>query len=268
MIHTAIRRTLIVATFLFCNVVNAHEAWLEPFDYHLEKSPRVSGNIRVGQLFRGNTQLYNPDNFERFEVFHNGKSTKVKGRLGDLPAIKFKLKQPGLHTFVYQSTGSVIHYPTWKKFVDFTNNEGLTWAQKSHIERGLPSENFSEVFVRYAKTLIDWKTSEGQDIASGMPFEILALSNPYQDNATEIEVQVLWQGSPYAKGQLTIFRKSKDSSAERTAVVLDSEGKARLPLNAGFSYLLNSVLIEPIPGKKKAPVWRSHWASMTFQTKE
>lgn len=268
MIQTVIRRTVIAATLLLCHAANAHEAWLEPFSYHLDKSPRVTGNIRVGQLFRGNTQLYNPDKFERFEVFHNGKSKKVKGRLGDLPAMKFKLKEPGLHTFIYQSTGSVIHYPTWEKFVDFTNKEGLVWAQESHAERGLPNRNFSEVFIRYAKTLVDWKTSEGQDAVSGMPLEILALTNPYQDDTTDIEIQVLWQGAAYKKGQLTIFRKSKDFSTERTIAVLDTEGKARLPLAPGFSYLLNSVFMEPIPGKKKAPVWRSHWASMTFETRE
>ena len=267
-IQTVVLRTIVAVILVFCSTVSAHEAWLEPFNYHLDKSPRLSGNIRVGEFFRGNTQLYNPDQFKRFEVFHKGESRKIKGRLGDLPAIKFKLKQPGLHTLIYQSTGNVIHYPTWEKFVDFTDKEGLTWVQQSHSDRGLPTKDFSEVFMRYAKTLIDWKTSEGEDVATGMPFEILALTNPYQDNPTVMEIQVLWQGSPYDKGQLTTFRKSGDAPAERTTVVLDNQGKARIPLEPGVSYLLNSVFMEPISGKKKAPVWRSHWASMTFQTKK
>jgi len=261
----SIYRVLCATLLLACQPAFAHEAWLEPFDYHLEKSSLVRGHIRAGQFFRGNTQLYNPDKFKRFEVMHNGKARKVKGRTGDLPAIKHKLKQPGLHTLVYQSSGEVIRYPTWEKFQNFSEKEGVSWAQQAHLDRGLPKENFSEIFVRYAKSLIDWKTSEGRDSNSGMPFEIIALSNPYEEGTSTIEVQVLWQNTPYSAGQLTIFSKAKDIETARSTVALDSEGKARLSVNSGFSYLLNCVLIEPIDGKKNTPVWRSHWASITFE---
>ncbi len=243
----------------------AHEAWIEPFEYHLKKSPVVRGHLRVGQLFRGAAQLYNTDKFVRFESDDGTSFTKVKGRLGDLPAIKHKLKTPGLNALIYRSTGSVIDYPNWEKFRKFTEQEGVAWAQQAHRDRGLPEQGFSEIFIRYSKSLVSWKHAEGSDRPSGMPFEIVALSNPYLDNAGSLKVQVLWQGEPYRGGQLAVFRKQPQSETERNNVMLDDEGIVTIPIESGHSYLLNSVLMEPREGGKKAPVWTSHWASLTME---
>ncbi len=216
-------------------------------------------------MFSGSTQLYIKDKFKRFESIHQGKERKVKGRLGDLPAIKHTLRKKGLHTLVYQSTGSIISYPNWEKFQSFTTNEGVEWAQQAHLDRGLPKEDFKESFVRYAKSLVTWKGNQGSDSVTDMPFEIVALNNPYLDHVSTLKVKVLWQGQPYEDGQLTIFKKAKDIATERSILLLDERGTAEVPLTQGFSYLLNSVLMEPIDGGKNTPVWRSHWASMTFE---
>jgi len=243
----------------------SHEAWLQPYDFTLEKSPLLRGHIQVGQMLKGSAQLYNPDKFIRLESVQHGEVSPVKGRLGDLPAINHRLQKPGLHVMLYQSKGSVIHYDTWEKFTRFAIKEGVPWAPQAHMERGLPNQDFSETFFRYAKALVYWKHTEGKDARTAMPMEIVALDNPYAADKDQIRVEVLWQGKPYSNAQLTVFSKKADQATERSVVTLDQNGMATVDIAPGKRYLLNSVYLEPIEAKKNSPVWRSHWASMTFE---
>jgi cobalt/nickel transport protein len=244
--------------------VLAHEAWILPYDFNQDQSAMVKAHLQVGELFKGNSQLYNPDKFERLEVIRNGASTPVQGRMGDLPAIIHKLTEPGMHVLLYQSTGSIISYGNWDKFARFTENEGVSWAQQEHLSRGYPRKDFNEIFIRYAKSLITWQKVDGSDTRSGMPFEIVALNNPYLDGG-KIRVEVLWKGEPYANAQLSVFSKKPGQKAVRATLRTDAEGRVDVPVTSGTRYLLNSVRMEPLEYRHNSPLWRSHWTSMTLQ---
>lgn len=244
--------------------VLAHEAWILPYDFNQNKSALIKAHIQVGQQFKGNSQLYNPDKFERLEVIRNGASTPVQGRTGDLPAIAHELIEPGMHVLLHQSTGNIISYGNWDKFVHFTEKEGVSWAQQEHLSRGYPREDFNEIFIRYAKALITWQNVDGRDTRSGMPFEIVALNNPYLDGG-KLRVEVLWKGAPYANAQLSVFSKKPGEKAVRTTLKTDTEGRVDVPVSRGTRYLLNSVQMEPLAYRHNSPLWRSHWASMTLQ---
>jgi uncharacterized GH25 family protein len=101
------------------------------------------------------------------------------------------------------------------------------------------------------------------DHAAGLPFELVALANPYAGGA-DLRVRLLWQGRPEAGTQIAVFRQ--DDDVERSRFFTDAQGEVEIPLAAGSRYVLNAVHIEPVDGEEH--VWASTWASLSFAVPE
>ncbi len=67
---------------------NAHEFWIEPTQYQLNDD-LINAHLRVGQEFQGMVLMYNPQDFKTFKILsgYKNKKEKIKGILGDVPAI-------------------------------------------------------------------------------------------------------------------------------------------------------------------------------------
>ena len=246
---------------------HAHEAWIEPSRYTLAPGEILSAHLRVGQMFRGNSLLYNPDKFQQLQVVTNGRTEDVRGRLGDLPAIRHELSGNGLHTVVYVSTGNRIGYETEEKFIRFARNEGLEWILDEHRRRGFPDRGFYETYYRHAKSLVVVGHAPEADRPLGLKMEIVLLDRPFAADRSEVRAQVLWQGQPYPDAQITIFHKAPEGGAARHTVRTDADGIGRIPLVPGERYLLNAVYAEPVDDAgRSGPLWITHWASITFQS--
>ena len=225
----------------------------------------VSIDIMAGEMFKGHSLSYNPVRFSRLQLAVRDRVIDIKGRLGDLPAIRITPRTGGLHTILYQSTGSEIEYNTPQKFTDFAEQEGLGWLDEAHQRRGLPSSGFTETFYRYCKSLLDVGTGGGKDQARGLLAELITLENPYTFEGSHLPVKLLWRGEPAVGTQVSIFHRSTDGAAIRSIAITDRFGVARIPLVDAGSYLLSAVLVEPGESNDPVdPVWVSHWASLTF----
>ncbi len=245
----------------------AHEFWIEPKTYQLEPGERIRANLFLGQNYQGAAQSYLPNAFEKLVVVDGDGERAVKGRLGDLPAIRARAKKAGLHVIAYQSTNNFLEYRSLAKFEKFAATEGIEWAIAAHRSRGLPENGFRERYTRHAKALLKVGDGAGDDRAVGMRLELVVVSNPYTSNRPEpILVQLLWQGEPLADAQVSIFRKVSGQAAERSTVRTDANGKARIPRGDGGRFLLNAVhLVEPWGKHHKSTVWHSLWASTTYE---
>ena len=243
----------------------AHEAWIEPRQFQLSKKSQIKADIRVGQLLRGNASVFNPDTQARLELHQGETQRKVKGRLGDLPAIKIQPKQAGLTILAYQSYGRRLNYETAEKFTKFANKEGVPWIVKEHQDRGYPADGFSESFFRYAKSLVAVGDAEGTDKRLGLKIEFVLLTNPYIGNPKEIEVMLYWQNEPYANAQISVFRQAPEASTIRETILTDKYGRAVVPAHPGQKFLLSAINMIPQKAKKNGPLWHSHWASLTYR---
>jgi len=263
--HKSLSSSLLWLLILLPMVSHGHEAWLQPYEYLLKDSPTLRADIRVGQMFKGSSQIYNSDKFVVLDIAQKDYRERIKGRLGDLPAITHTLQKPGLYTLGYQSSGSVISYGNWEKFETFAIKQGLSWVLDEHRKLDFPEQDFDETFFRYAKSLVSWHSSHGQDTRLNLPFEMVALNNPYLGRAVSIEIELVWNSKPYANGQITVFRKPKTGDAVTLSFNTDSLGRAIIPIEAGHQYLLNAVHMLATPENKDASIWQSHWASLTFE---
>ena len=87
-------RILYIFSFLITCFVHAsaHEFWIEPTQYQFNDNI-INAHLRVGQEFQGMALMYNPQDFKTFKILSGSKNKKekVKGILGDVPALNLSL---------------------------------------------------------------------------------------------------------------------------------------------------------------------------------
>ncbi|SPF77867.1 DUF4198 domain-containing protein [Pseudoprimorskyibacter insulae] len=256
----------LVVTVGFGGIATAHEFWIDPHGYQVAEGDPIVADLRVGQDFQGSVYAYIPANFTRFELVQGDAVAPVEGRAGDRPALNMAAPGDGLAVVVHVTKDYLLTYSEREKFVNFVTHKDFAWALDQHAARGLPEVGFRERYSRHAKALIDVGTGAGQDRVVGLETEILALANPYTDDLSAgFPVQVFYQGQVRADVQVEVFDKAPNGDVTISQYRTDADGKALVPVMAGHSYLVDSVVMRPVdPMGDDLAVWESLWASVTF----
>lgn len=260
----------ILAVFATSAPAMAHEFWLDAHDYMLESGQELRIDIRVGQDFKGNKYSFNPNEFFDFSLTDGSGKNPIEGRIGDRPAVSLVIADEGLLVLNHFSTSQLLTYDEFEMFESFVRNKGLDWVLEKHVERGLPVTEFGEGYTRFAKSLIAVGQGAGSDALTGMPFELLALKNPYTDDISDgLPVRLFFGAETLPDIQIDIFQRSVDQdTVVKTHVTTDETGTAVIPVINGNIYLINAVhMIIPSDEDtaRTTAVWHSLWASMTFQ---
>lgn len=242
----------------------AHEFWIEPQEYQVQSGAPLIADIRNGQFFAGSSLVYFDKRTARFDMVSNGQVVAFQGRMGDVPALQTVAPQDGLLVIVHQTTESSVTYSQWEKFRNFATHKGFPEAIARHKTRGLPETGFNEVYTRYVKALIGVGSSKGADDVTGMETEFVALANPYTDDLTVgFPVMLLYRGAPRAQAMIEIFARSPDNMVSISKTHTDANGRAMIPVQTGYTYLLDAVILRE-PAADSTGVWESLWAAMTF----
>ena len=261
---------IVLGIFAMAPPVVAHEFWLDAMDYTLETGQELLVDIRVGQDFKGNKYSFNPNQFYDFSITDSSIKYPVEGRIGDRPAVSMVPPKDGLLVLNHFSTSQLLTYEDDGKFESFVRNKGLDWVLEEHANRGLPAYKFGEGYTRFAKSLIAVGDGGGSDAHTGMPFELVALKNPYTDDISiGLPVRLFWGANAISGIQIDIFQHPPNQTdVVKTHVVTDETGFAVIPVVSGDIYLINAVhMIIPSDEDiaRTGAVWHSLWASMTFQ---
>lgn len=252
------------------NVADAHEFWISPLDYTPEVGQEVKADLLVGSDMAGQQFPWLKRNTVAARLQSDNWNLDIVGREGDLPALTFAPKEDGLNIVIFHAQPSFVVFDEPETFASYLEYEGLDWVMEAHKARGLPEVDFAEMYSRNARALLQVgeATPEQMDRPTGMPFELVALANPYVAGTEMIDVRLTWQGEPSAEQQVAIFVKAPGGTAPadvvRTLVKTDAEGVAKIPLSAAGEYMLSSVHMEPLEGNVAA-VWESHWATLNFE---
>lgn len=260
------RSLLALGLLLIGSPAWAHEFWISPEAYLIESGEEIQADLRVGQEFKGSAYPYNPARFERFDLVQNGKSTSVQGRLGDRPALNVPAEADGLVTIVHETTDSRLTYREWAKFEKFATHKDFKELLAEHRARGLPDEDFVELYRRFAKSLVAVGSARGSDSEVGLRTEIIALANPYTDAISHMPIRLMLDGNPRADAQIELFDRAPDGAVEITLHRTDAQGEADLPVTPGHDYLVDAVTMIPLEADDvmEDPVWYSLWAAMSF----
>lgn len=249
---------------------SSHEFWISPKSYTVPAGGQLLADIRVGQSFEGPAYPFIPQRFKRFDLVMGDAVVPVEGLTGDRPALGMAAPGVGLVTVVHQTSDSNLTYTDASKFEDFVTHKDFAWALDANKERGIPETGFRERYSRYGKSLIAVGDGAGNDREVGLETEIVALANPYNDDLSGgMPVRVLYQGTPRADTQVEVFSRAPDGTVTDSFHRTDAKGVAVIPVEAGFEYLVDSVVMRPLEQVNETdPVWESLWASLTFKTPE
>lgn len=253
---------------LLAGPATAHEFWLEPTAYQVAVDDKLTANIVNGQDFSGIILPYVPQRFAHFKAFAGDTVRDVTGRTGDMPALNIDALAQGLNVIAYQARNATVDYETWEKFKTFLDHKDLGNLLPRHQDRGLPTENFKEVYSRYSKTLIGVGNGAGADRRVGLETEIVALTNPYTDDLSNgMRVQLFYGAEVRANTQVEIFSKTPSGAVSSAFVRTNDQGIATIPVISGNSYMLDAVLMRD-PAEQLASntnaVYESLWANLTF----
>ena len=247
---------------------SAHEFWLDAEPYLFSPDQPVSVDLRNGQSFHGTKLPYLPNNIARFELHHESQILRYVGRTGDFPAYQSNGLPEGLVSVVHETTPATITYETLEEFRAFALDKGRADVVDSHRARGLPVENFTEIYTRHAKALLAVGEGLGTDRSFGMKTEFIALTNPYDPSFnSEMQVELRLDQMLQPAVKVTVFQKSRTDDVTVSHLWTNAEGRISLRLSPGHRYLLDAVAFAAAPEGGDA-VWRTYWASLTFAAPE
>ena len=255
---------LLAASLLaLSGVTQAHEFWLQPATYATQPGVPVAIQIKAGEGFEGLEYPWIPS---RVADVGTTSPQDLLRYSPQPPAIQLSAASNGLTALYYRSNPTELEYESFKDFTDFLQEDGLQWVEASHRARKLPNTGWKERFTRYAKTLVKVGNGEGQDKPGLMPYEWIAVSNPYTTKPQAYTLQLLSAGDPVANAQVTYFTKGNDDvgERERSLAYTDKTGKVNLPVIANAEYLVSSVIMTE--QNSQIMPWQSHWVSITFHS--
>lgn len=258
-------RTFSAASVLSCMSIaaNAHEFWIDPESHIVPGDEKIVAHLRVGEAYKGSSYSFIPQRFERFDYAFAGEVLPVPGTIGDRPAVTMEAPGDGLLTLIHQTTNSRIVWSDFADFEAFVVHKDAKWTLDAHGEGGLSKENVSEIYSRYAKSLISVGTGAGKDIESGLLTEIIALENPYTgDTSDGVDVRLTYQQEPRVDEQIEIFEKAPSGDVIVSLVRTDDDGVATIPVQPGHRYMLDAVVLREAG---EDAVWESLWANLTFE---
>ena len=255
--------SLVVVTLGVTVPLAAHDFWIEPTSYLPDPGQVIGIRARVGDLFVGDPVPRDPSLLDQLVVEDATGRRPVIGRDGAEPAGLLRVVVPGLHVIEYFGKPSRVELAA-EKFNTYLREEGLDEVAATRVRLHQTTAGARELFTRCAKTLVllGAPSDAQRDRALGCRIELVAERNPYLlEPGGVLPLSLTFDGRPLA-GALVVAR-NKRRPAETVSARSGRDGRVRLTLPAGGTWLVKAVHMVPAPAAADAD-WASYWASLTF----
>lgn len=259
-------RLAAVILLLSTLAARAHEFWIEPETYSVAEGQVIEARTFNGENFEGIEYGYSEAAYGQSGVAAGDLRTGVAGERGARPSFQVAPAGPGLNVLFHASPVSTLTYPGMEKFERFLRGKRLDAALDAHANRGLPTEKIREAYFRFVKALVAVGDGTGADVAVGMPYELLALDNPYT-GTDEMRVQVLLQDVAVAADVPVFVFHKVGEAVKKITLVTDAEGVVTVPRMPG-DFMVNAVhIMEPNASLKESTGahWVTLWAALTYR---
>ncbi len=244
----------------------SHEFWIDPENYRLSNDEKVTANILIGENFEGSPIPFTKEYFKISFLHSKDGKSKIKGRLGDIPALNIKKMSKGLNVIQIESVTKYVEYQKLVKFEIFAREKGYSNLAQKHKENKYP-ENFFESYKRYAKSLISVENFDGKDIDTNMEFELIFLDNPLKNLNESKRILLEYKNKILTDHKVSIM--SLNNGYFRKEYLRTNEvGYFDYLFKENTKYLIESVVIIEGSNKKKDNYakWHSLWTSYTLKT--
>lgn len=259
-------RSALFLLLLFVAPAGAHEYWIEPTSFRPNVGRKVPLRLVVGQDFRGESQIFLPQLFDRYTVVGPAGELPVTGTAGDDPAGHFTPVQPGLHVVVFHSNLATVNFDNRAEFERYLDKEGLERVRSlPEYERLVNRKIIRERYSRNAKSLVNVGPATVADRVVGLPLELVAERNPAMAGQRgAFPVRLLLRGKALPGALVIAFQRT--NPVTRLTARTDQDGRALLPLKNPGLWLVSAVHLAPAPRFAREE-WESRWASLTFEVR-
>ena len=244
----------------------SHEFWIDPINYHLSDNEKAMANIFIGENFEGSPIPFTKEYFKIAFLHTEENKLKIKGRLGDIPALNIKKTLKGLNVIQIESVTKYIEYKKLVKFEIFTREKGYPNLIQKHKENNYP-DNFIESYKRYAKSLISVDNFDGSDVDTNMELEFIFLENPLKNLNESKRILLEYKNRILSNHKVSIMSLN-NGYFKKEYVRTNESGYFDFFFKKDTKYLIESVVIIEGSNKKKDNYakWHSLWTSYTLKT--
>jgi len=267
------RRVLISAILVQALVgsASAHDFWLEPDVFEVEKTGRLAVTARVGHADDVAEWPASPARVIALRLVSENGITDVQSELADrrsLGRFSISVAHPGVHVLTLESTGAVSEL-TAREFNTYVKEEGLTPIAEHRAAEGLTQANGREVYSRRAKAII---VSGPLDAAAcgtkvlapiGMTLEIIPLVLPAcLEPGANLPVEVRYRGAPLAGATLHLVGLGQ-GGGDAGHWVTGEDGRVSLPHPGPGKWMLQSVWSSLLTGDPRGD-YDTVFSSLSF----
>ena len=240
----------------------AHDFWMEPETYRAALGAKVPLRLLVGNDFKGDSTVFNAEQFERYVAIGPDGEQPVSGNLGDEPAGTITIKAPGLYTVGYFSKKFDVKFDSFPKFKEYLEQEGLERHLVLAQFRAGSGGTIKEIYSRCAKSLVAGPRAENDSVQRriGCPLELFPETNPYLQN--DLQLRLLYQDKPLEGALVVAFNKAEPLAKLKART--DRDGRVSFKLPRTGAWLVTSVHMISAARFVRAD-WESFWASLTFE---
>jgi uncharacterized GH25 family protein len=243
---------------------SAHEFWVEPSTFGLERGGPVGIRLCVGDGFEGWSLARNAQRIEKFVAAGPAGEQPIVGLDGSDPAGFARLTAPGDYVITYRSNRAFTELPA-AKFDEYVKQKGLEKIVALRKWRGASRKTVREAYSRHSKALIRVGDAEGSVIDRPMGLRLELVAEPDLSRAPDGELRsfrLLHDGKPLAGALVSATRPGTTDGDLQ--VRTGADGRASFRLREPGMWRVAAVhLIEP--PRDVAADWESLWASLTFE---
>lgn len=284
---------LALAVGLSITAARAHDFWIAPTAFAVERGTVVGFDLRIGHPGDFESFSRQADHIERFFAVaagheeshrepcgaapttvapHPSVEIDVVGREGATPAGLARFTESGLHRVAYVSRPSHLVMEA-AKFESYLRDEGLEWVIAERERLGESERAGRELFSRRAVTAVEVEDCEAHYGAPvGLDLELVPACNPATVAVGDaLELEFVRDGEPLA-GHLVTLQPFGDGSARATLRArTDDDGLVAFEIPRSGAWLVAAVHMErasdEVRDRDERPAdWISRWATLTFET--
>ena len=255
---------IIVITF-FVSSILAHEFWLQPEKFIYKPGENINIRFWVGEDFDGSNWSGNRDKVKKLQLhlddITDDISEQVTDEKGD--SLQLNIFDESTPMITFNSANSFIRLDS-AKFNAYLEEDGLTAAldyRKAHQEMDSAG---TEYYQRSVKTLLQVGGKKSNiSRATGLPLDIIPLSNPYALASTDtLAVKILFQQKPLANQLVNVWQRV-DGKTTRTRYHTDTKGGLRFVVFTSGKWMVSTVQMLHLENEPAAH-WQSYWGSCTW----
>ena len=267
--------SLIIILFIASTqTATAHEYWLDPVRADWMAGDTLKLDIRNGENFTGQALPLHPPSLAAAGLITPTQRLPLKGKSGNIPALKFPLQEPGLHLALLETQQRQVSYESADEFRQFLSEHNWQSIYVDHSNSKNVDDEIVETYKRYTKALVSVSSEPDSENTSspdyhtalayqGLQYELVALNPPQE--VDRLSIRVMREGEPTPNRQVEWYHRGDDGVVNKGVIQTDSNGIATIVTEEPGNYLLNSVWVEKLPGQSAH--WQSLWASLSFDKK-